>query len=187
MNRFLALVASLAMASAFAQTHTITRAGTQPSGPGPAAYFTGSVNVEPLFAGGEGRPSGANVTFEPGARSAWHTHPAGQTLIVTAGEGRTQSWGGPVEVIRAGDVVNCPAGVKHWHGAATNSRMTHIALTQPRDGKNVEWMEKVSDAQYEAAPVAAAVAPAQDVAGWPKAINATNVAREVFKQQPAAP
>jgi quercetin dioxygenase-like cupin family protein len=161
MNRFLALVSSLAMASAFAQSQTISRAGSQPSTAGPAANFTGTVRVDPLFPARDGGPSGGSVTFEPGARSAWHTHPAGQTLIVTAGEGRTQSWGGPMEVIRAGDVVNCPPGVKHWHGAAPNSRMTHIAITYFRDGKNVEWMEHVSDAQYGMAPAAAPIpAPA---------------------------
>jgi 4-carboxymuconolactone decarboxylase len=265
MNRLLALlISSLAMACAVAQSHTITRAESQKSTAGHAEYFTGSVRVDPLFPAREGWPSGGSVSFEPGARSAWHTHPAGQVLVVTAGEGRTQSWGGPVEVIRAGDVVHCPPGVKHWHGAAPNSRMTHIALTQPRDGTNVEWMEKVSDAQYAAAPAAAAPAPTQDVAkklfgdvapkladltdnvlfgdvwarpnlsqrdrslvtvsalialnrpeqlrshmarartnglsedelietlthlafyaGWPNAINAANVAREVFNQKPA--
>jgi 4-carboxymuconolactone decarboxylase len=266
MSRFLPFLASSLAMAALAQptaggsaTHTIARAGSLKSAPGPVEYFTGSVRVEPLFTGGEGRPSGANVTFEPSARSAWHTHPAGQVLIVTAGEGRTQSWGGPVEVLRAGDVVTIPPGVKHWHGAGPNGRMTHIAVTNFRDGKNVEWMEKVSDAQYgsalSAAPPSAAQKAFGDVApkladltdnvlfgdvwarpnlsqrdrslvtvtalialnrpeqlqfhlararqnglsedelvetlthlafyaGWPNAINAANVAREVFKQKP---
>jgi quercetin dioxygenase-like cupin family protein len=130
-------------------SQTITRAGAQPSTKGPSAYFTGGVRVDPLFSAQESAPySGGVVTFEPGARSAWHTHPAGQHLIVTAGVGWTQVWDGPVTEIRAGDVVWCPPGVKHWHGAASGSAMTHIALTGSVDGKNVEWMEKVSDVQY---------------------------------------
>jgi quercetin dioxygenase-like cupin family protein len=119
---------------------------------GPAEYFTGDVRIDPLFADNESAPyAGAYVTFSPGARSAWHTHPAGQRLIVTHGVGRTQQWGGAVEEIRAGDVVWCPPGVKHWHGASPTSAMTHLALTGVRDGQNVEWLEKVSDEQYGAA------------------------------------
>jgi len=131
------------------QSQTISRAGAQPSTTGPSDYFTGAVRVDPLFPAKASAPySGGVVTFEPGARSAWHTHPAGQHLIVTAGVGRTQAWDGPVTELRAGDVVWCPPGVKHWHGAAPDSAMSHIALTGTVDGKNVEWMEKVSDAQY---------------------------------------
>src|SRR4051794_20973925 len=131
----------------------ITRGGSQASSKGPAEYFTGDVRVQPLFADQDTAAyRGAYVTFQPGARSAWHTHPAGQRLIVTDGAGRTQQWGGPVEEIRAGDVVWCPPGVKHWHGACPTSGMTHLALTGVRDGRNVEWLEKVSDEQYGAAP-----------------------------------
>lgn len=129
----------------------ITRAGTQPPRPAPADQFTGSARVDtPFQASSPARVSGARVTFEAGARTAWHLHPLGQTLIVTAGTGRVQRWGDPVEEIRQGDVVWIPPGVKHWHGAAPDSPMTHIAITEQLDGKTVEWMEKVSDAQYGA-------------------------------------
>jgi len=128
----------------------ITRNGSQPSTPGPAEHFTGDVRVQPLFAAEDTAPyTGAYVTFQPGARSAWHTHPAGQRLVVTDGVGRTQQEGGPVEEIRAGDVVWCPPGVKHWHGAAPDSAMTHLALTSLRDGQGVQWLDKVTDEQYE--------------------------------------
>jgi quercetin dioxygenase-like cupin family protein len=128
---------------------TITRAGSQPSTKGPTEYFAGSVRIDPLFpANDSAHFSGGQVTFEPSARSAWHTHPIGQHLIVTSGLGWTQEWGGPVVEIRAGDVVWCPPGVKHWHGASPTTAMTHIALTGTIDGKNVEWMEKVTDEQY---------------------------------------
>jgi 4-carboxymuconolactone decarboxylase len=131
------------------QTINITRSGSVPSRKGPAENFTGSVRVDPLFqANDPADTSGANVTFEPGARSAWHTHPLGQTLIVTAGVGRVQSWGGPIEEIRPGDVVRIPPGQKHWHGASPNTPMTHIAIVEQLDGKSTEWMEKVSDEQY---------------------------------------
>jgi quercetin dioxygenase-like cupin family protein len=127
----------------------ITRNGSRPSGKGPAAYFTGAVRVDPLFGPPEpARASGSSVTFEPGARTAWHAHPLGQTLIVTAGCGRVQREGGPIEEIRPGDVVWIPPGVKHWHGAAPTTAMTHIAIQERIDGKVVEWMEKVSDEQY---------------------------------------
>ena len=127
----------------------ITRNGSRQSGKGPAAYFTGAVRVDPLFGPPEpARASGSSVTFEPGARTAWHAHPLGQTLIVTAGCGRVQREGGPVEEIRPGDVVWIPPGVKHWHGAAPTTAMTHIAIQEKFDGKVVEWMEKVSDEQY---------------------------------------
>jgi quercetin dioxygenase-like cupin family protein len=129
----------------------IKRSGSQPSGKGPAEYFTGNVRIDPLFQAPEpARASGATVTFEPSARSAWHTHPLGQTLIVTSGCGWVQSEGGPKMEIRAGDVVWCPPKEKHWHGATPNTAMTHIAIQEQLDGKVVEWMEKVSDEQYQA-------------------------------------
>lgn len=129
---------------------TIKRNGSQPSAQGPAEYFTGNVRVDPLFDAPEpARASGALVTFEPGARSAWHTHPLGQTLIVTAGLGWTQCEGEPKEEIRPGDVVICPPGKRHWHGATPTTAMSHIAIQEHDDnGKVVEWMEKVSDEQY---------------------------------------
>jgi quercetin dioxygenase-like cupin family protein len=127
----------------------IVRSGALPSNPGPEAYFTGTVRIDPLFqAEAPGRAAGAQVTFEPGARTAWHTHPAGQTLIVTFGRGRVQREGGPVEEIRQGDVVWFPAGEKHWHGAAPETAMSHIAIQESIDGSAVTWMEKVSDADY---------------------------------------
>jgi quercetin dioxygenase-like cupin family protein len=129
----------------------ITQAGTQPSVPAPAEYFTGRVRIDPVWPASETlNASGGAVTFEPGARSAWHTHPAGQRLIVLSGVGLTQEWGKPVQVIHPGDVVWCPPGVKHWHGAAPTTAMTHLAVTGTVDGKNVTWMEKVSDEQYSA-------------------------------------
>jgi len=127
----------------------IKRSGSQPSGKGPAEYFTGTVRIDPLFeAADPGRVVGASVTFEPGARTAWHTHPLGQTLIVTAGRGLAQRWGGQTEEIRPGDVISFPAGEKHWHGAGPTTAMTHIAIQERIDRKTVEWMEKVSDEQY---------------------------------------
>ncbi|WP_157018464.1 (R)-mandelonitrile lyase [Mesorhizobium xinjiangense] len=127
----------------------ISRAGSQPSAKGPADWFTGTVRIDPLFAAeAPGRANGAAVTFEPGARTAWHTHPAGQTLIVTAGVGRVQCVGGAIEEIRPGDVVWFPAGVKHWHGAAPDVAMTHIAIHEAVDGSTVTWMEKVTDEEY---------------------------------------
>ena len=129
----------------------IKRSGSQPSGKGSAEYFTGSVRIDPLFqAPYPARVRGASVTFEPGARTAWHTHPLGQTLIVTAGCGWVQRDGGPVEIIRPGDVVWFEPGEKHWHGATATTGMTHIALQEALDGKVVDWMEQVSDAQYRA-------------------------------------
>lgn len=130
----------------------ISRAGTQPPAEGPSACFTGRVRIDPLFpADGDIDASAAYVSFEPGARSAWHTHPRGQRLIVTAGIGLTQEWGKPVQEIRPGDVVACPPGVKHWHGASSTTAMTHIAVTgSDENGKNVTWLEKVSDEQYGA-------------------------------------
>lgn len=129
----------------------IRRIGSQRSGQGPTEYFTGTVRVDPLFqANDPARASGASVTFEPGARTAWHAHPLGQTLIVTAGCGRVQRWGGPIEEIRPGDVVSIAPGEKHWHGATPTTAMTHIAIQEQVDGKAAEWMEKVSDEQYRA-------------------------------------
>jgi quercetin dioxygenase-like cupin family protein len=128
----------------------IKRIGTQPSSKGPAEWFTGTVRIDPLFpANAPARAAGASVTFEPGARTAWHTHPVGQTLIITAGCGRVQREGGPVEEVHPGDVVWFPPGEKHWHGAAPTTAMTHIAIQEALDGKVVEWMEKVSDEQYK--------------------------------------
>jgi len=127
----------------------ITRIGTQPSGKGPAEWFTGTVRIDPLFqTEAPARVAGATVTFEPGARTAWHTHPLGQTLIVTAGFGRVQREGGPIEEIRPGDVVWFPPGERHWHGASPETAMTHIALQEKLDGKVVDWLEHVTDAQY---------------------------------------
>jgi quercetin dioxygenase-like cupin family protein len=129
----------------------IKRTGSQPSGKGAAEYFTGTVRIDPLFEPKEpARARGASVTFEPGARTAWHTHPLGQTLIVTAGCGLVQSWGGPIEEIRPGDVISIAPREKHWHGARAATAMTHIAIQELLDGKAVDWMEKVSDEQYGA-------------------------------------
>ena len=129
----------------------IIRAGAQPTSTGPAAYFTGEVKVEPLWLADERiNASGAYVTFEPGARSAWHVHPSGQRLVVVAGVGLVQEWGKQMREIRPGDVVWCPPGVKHWHGAAPGTRMTHLAVAGMADGKGVVWMEKVTDEQYGA-------------------------------------
>lgn len=131
----------------------IRRNGSQPSTRGSADNFTGTVHVDPLFNSPEpARGSGGRVTFEPGARTAWHAHPLGQTLIVTAGCGRVQRDGKPVQEIRPGDVVWIPPGVKHWHGASPTTAMTHIAIQEKRDDKVVEWMEQVADADYRAEP-----------------------------------
>ncbi len=128
----------------------IKRSGSQPSGHGPADYFTGTVRVDPLFQTPDpARVVGATVRFEPGARTAWHTHPLGQSLVVTAGFGRIQRWGGPIEEIRPGDVVWIPPAEKHWHGASPTTAMTHIAIQEHLEGKTADWMEKVSDEQYQ--------------------------------------
>ena len=128
----------------------IKRSGSQPSAKGPPEWFTGSVRIDPLVqAAPPARVAGASVTFEPGARTAWHTHPLGQTLIVTAGCGRTQRWGRPIEEIRPGDVVWIPPGEKHWHGATPTTAMTHIAIQEQLEGKAVDWMEQVSEEQYQ--------------------------------------
>src|SRR5678815_1286927 len=127
----------------------IKRCGSRPSSKGPADWFSGAVRIDPLLqAPDPARVAGASVTFEPGARTAWHTHPLGQTLIVIAGSGRAQRLGGPIEEIRPGDVVWIPPGEKHWHGATPTTAMTHIAIQERLDGKTVEWLEKVSDEQY---------------------------------------
>ena len=127
----------------------ITRIGSQASNKGPADWFTGTVRIDPLFqASAPARVAGASVTFEPGARTAWHTHPLGQTLIVTSGCGRVQCWGGSIEEIHPGDVVWFPPGEKHWHGASATTAMSHIAVQEALDGKVVEWLEQVSDEQY---------------------------------------
>jgi quercetin dioxygenase-like cupin family protein len=127
----------------------IDRNGSKPSGKGPADWFTGTVRIDPLFAANEARRgAAASVTFEPGARTAWHTHPLGQTLIVMSGLGLVQREGGPIEEIRPGDVVWFTPGEKHWHGASPNTAMTHIAIQENLDGKVVDWMEHVSDSQY---------------------------------------
>lgn len=130
-------------------TLTINRNGSQPSSKGPADYFTGSVRVDPLFSQqGDARVSVANVTFEPGARTAWHTHPWGQVLVVSAGMGRVQADGGPMQEIRPGDVVWIPAGVRHWHGASPSTAMTHMSIVVPIGGSSAQWLEKVTDEQY---------------------------------------
>ena len=129
----------------------ITRSGSQPSGKGADENFTGSVRIDPLFeAPDPARVACASVTFEPGARTAWHSHPLGQTLIVTSGRGRVQRWGGPIEDIHPGGVIWFPPREKHWHGATPTTAMTHLAIQERLDGKTVDWMEKVSDEQYEA-------------------------------------
>jgi quercetin dioxygenase-like cupin family protein len=142
----LALIAS---ASAVAQELDIKRNGSRPSNKGPAETFTGAVRVDPLFAAQDpSRTSGGSVTFEPGARSAWHTHPRGQILIVTAGSGWVQRWDGARQEMKPGDVVWIPPGVKHWHGATATTAVTHVAIQEHENGKVVDWLEKVSDEQY---------------------------------------
>jgi quercetin dioxygenase-like cupin family protein len=149
---FLSSLASLASAEEDAAVK-VTRIGTQASAKGPADYFTGTVRVDSPFQGeAPARVGGALVTFEPGARTAWHTHPLGQTLIVTAGAGRVQHWNGPVQEIHPGDIVWIPPNVKHWHGAGPAGAMSHIAIAESLDGKPVAWLEKVSDEQYRRQP-----------------------------------
>jgi quercetin dioxygenase-like cupin family protein len=146
-------LALLAAAPADAQSIKITPNGSQPSARGPLQNFTGSVVIDPLFGVNDHtRASAGQVTFEPGARTAWHSHPAGQTLIVTSGTGWIQEWGGEKREIKTGDVVWIRPGVKHWHGATATNGMRHIAIQEYVDGKNVDWMEKVSDDQYRAKP-----------------------------------
>ena len=152
MNRLtgtLTVFALLASASTEAQTLVISRSGSRSVRPAPAQNFTGSVQVEMLFAAVDpSHASGGTVIFEPGARTAWHSHPRGQILIITAGTGRVQRWGDAIEQVRAGDVVRIPASQKHWHGAAPHASMTHLAISEHRDGTTVQWMEQVSDEQY---------------------------------------
>jgi quercetin dioxygenase-like cupin family protein len=144
-----AISLTLLGAVAYAQTIEISPSGSRPTTKGAAQYFTGSVVVEPLFSASEHtHASGGHVTFEPGARSAWHTHPAGQILVVTSGTGWVQEEGGVKREIKPGDVIWTPPGVKHWHGATAANAMSHIAITNVVDGTNVTWMEKVSDEQY---------------------------------------
>ena len=131
----------------------IKKNGSQPSGKGPADWFTGTVRIDAPFKGaGDARITGATVTFEPGARSAWHTHPLGQVLLVTAGKGWTQCEGGAIVEINAGDILICPPGHKHWHGASPSTSMTHIAVQEALDGVNVVWLEKVTDEEYSVGP-----------------------------------
>jgi quercetin dioxygenase-like cupin family protein len=128
----------------------IKRNGSQPSSKGPAEWFTGTVRIDPLFGASEpGRVGAAGVTFEPGARTAWHTHPLGQTLIITAGCGRVQRWDGLIEEVHPGDVVQFAPGEKHWHGATATTAMSHIAIQEALDGKAVEWLEHVTEQQYQ--------------------------------------
>ena len=132
------------------QALRITRAGSQPSAKGPADFFTGTVRVDPMFpATAPSRVSGGHVTFEPGARSAWHTHPVGQTLVITSGFGFVQQWGGPKQEVRTGDIVWFPPGLKHWHGASSTTAMTHIAIQEAVEGSAVDWLEHVTDEQYQ--------------------------------------
>jgi 4-carboxymuconolactone decarboxylase len=151
----LTAITLFAPAAVDAQSLAISRSGARPVRPAPAQNFTGGVQVEMLFeAVDPSHASGGSVTFQPGARTAWHSHPRGQILIITAGTGRVQRWGDPVEEVRAGDVVRIPAGAKHWHGASPQASMTHIAISEHRDGSTVQWMEQVSDEQYNGAPAA---------------------------------
>lgn len=154
MKALIATVMSLSMAATAVAAETtdltVVRAGTQASTAAPPDRFTGRARVDPLFQPeGSARTSAAYVTFEPGARTAWHTHPLGQTLVITAGAGRVQRWGGPMLDVRPGDVVSIPPGVKHWHGAGPATGMTHIAIQERLDGTTVDWLEQVSEAQYE--------------------------------------
>ena len=147
------VMALFASSSADAQTLVISRSASRPVRPAPAQNFTGSVQVEMLFeAVDPSHASGGSISFEPGARTAWHSHPRGQVLIITAGTARVQRWGDPIEEVRAGDVVRIPAGQKHWHGAAPHASMTHLAVSEHRDGSTVQWMEQVSDEQYNGLP-----------------------------------
>ncbi|MBO9737709.1 cupin domain-containing protein [Xanthomonas axonopodis pv. begoniae] len=146
----LSMMAAVAPADA-AKPIKVSKAGGAASAVGPAAYFTGNVRIDaPFQADAPARVGGATVTFEPGARTAWHTHPLGQTLIVTAGAGRVQEWGKPAQEIRPGDIVWIPPGVKHWHGANAGVAMSHIAIAEAQDGSPVTWLEQVSEAQYAA-------------------------------------
>jgi quercetin dioxygenase-like cupin family protein len=143
------ILAHASSPSMSAQTVSIAKNGSRPSQKGPADYFTGSVRIDPLFdAQAPARAGSAWVTFEPSARTAWHSHPAGQRLVVTAGLGWVQQWGGRTQEIRPGDVVWIPPGAKHWHGATPTTAMSHIAIQEAVEGKVVDWMEHVTDEQY---------------------------------------
>jgi quercetin dioxygenase-like cupin family protein len=145
--------AAVSLAAPSGDSLTITRGGARPVQQGPADWFTGKVRIEPLFAATDSsRAAASSVSFEPGARTAWHRHPRGQVLIVTAGDGRVQRRGGPVEEFRAGDVIWTPPGVEHWHGASPTTAMTHIAIYEHVNGNVVTWLEHVSDAEYGASP-----------------------------------
>src|SRR5512139_2244381 len=155
------VIAVLAAVSANAQALVISRSGSRSVRPAPPQNFTGGVQVEMLFeAVDPSHASGGLVTFEPGARTAWHSHPRGQILIITAGSGRVQRWGDPIEEVRAGDVVRIPSGQKHWHGASPQTSMTHIAISEHRDGSVVQWMEQVSNEQYNGPLASAGRGPA---------------------------
>jgi 4-carboxymuconolactone decarboxylase len=188
MTRFtvtLTILTLLAAAFPKAQTIVVNRGGSRAVRPGPAESFTGDVRVEMLFeAVDPSHASGGSVTFQPGARTAWHTHPRGQILIVTAGTGRVQRWGDPVDEIRAGDVVRIPAGQKHWHGASPDASMTHISVSEHRDGTVVQWMEKVSDEQYRAAPRSA---EGRAEAGTPPQSEAPRSASPQSAPRPSGP
>ncbi|WP_419720832.1 cupin domain-containing protein [Pantoea endophytica] len=153
---FIALTFALAVSAVSAKENvsmiTILPNGAKPSVKGPADYFTGTVRIDSPFQGTEpAKVGGATVTFEPGARTAWHSHPLGQTLIVTSGSGLVQEWGSTAREIRPGDIVWIPAGVKHWHGAASETAMSHIAIAEAQDGKVVDWLEHVTEEQYSSA------------------------------------
>lgn len=202
---------SPAPSGAPADSIQISRSGSRAAQPGPADYFTGTVHVRPLFdATAPGRSSGALVSFDAGARSAWHTHPLGQVLIITAGKGRIQKWGEAHEEIREEDVVRIPPGVKHWHGAAPTAAMSHVAIQESQDGQVVHWLEKVSEAEYnplsrekpmtrqiKSSGPYADISPTLDgytqhapgfYAGWPAANTAVEIARKAFEEatKPAA-
>ena len=169
MNKLATALAGLSVAACVhAQPQpvvAVARQGSLPAMVGPAEHFTGEVRVEmPFHAAAPARVGGATVTFQPGARTAWHTHPLGQTLIVTQGVGLVQQWGGPIKEIRPGDVVSISPGVKHWHGASQTASMSHVAIAEEQDGKTVDWLEKVSDAQYRSATPPPAETPAQSTA-----------------------
>ena len=150
MKAIAALCLAASLSAQAGEAMTVTRNGAQRSSKAPEQYFTGAVRIDPLFQPqAPARYSAAYVTFEAGARSAWHTHPLGQTLVVTAGTGWVQQEGGAKQEIKPGDVIWMPPGVKHWHGATSTNGMTHLAITESLDGKNVQWMEKVTDAQYD--------------------------------------
>lgn len=159
--RYAALAATLALAGPVAaQPLEVSRAESRVSSPAPAQTFTGVARIDRLFERLHGADaSGGLVAFEPGARTAWHVHPGGQTLVITAGIGRVQRWGEAVQEVHAGDVVRIPPGQKHWHGAAPRSAMTHLAITEPRDGSVVQWLEQVSEEQYQSSPLPQAVTP----------------------------